>query len=84
VLQPLANQVVVQAGRKAHVTPGGTVLPEKAKGTWLPQRGSYEEAVLSWDEQVEAAFRRRIPGGPTRRDRPGAASVGRAIRRATA
>ncbi len=26
---------------------------------WFPQRGSYEEAVLSWYEQIEASFRRR-------------------------
>ena len=25
---------------------------------WFPLRGSYEEAVLSWHEQVESSFRR--------------------------
>lgn len=26
---------------------------------WLPLRDSYEEAVLTWYEQVESSFRRR-------------------------
>lgn len=26
---------------------------------WDPLRGSWEEAVLSWNEQVEATFRRK-------------------------
>jgi hypothetical protein len=26
---------------------------------WFPLRGSWEEAVLSWNEQVENSFRRR-------------------------
>jgi hypothetical protein len=26
---------------------------------WVPRVGSYEEAVLSWHEQVEASFRQR-------------------------
>jgi len=26
---------------------------------WFPLRGSWEEAVLSWNEQVEISFRRR-------------------------
>jgi len=26
---------------------------------WFPLRGSWEEAVLSWNEQVEATFRRK-------------------------
>jgi len=26
---------------------------------WLPTSGSWEEAVLSWPEQIELAFRRR-------------------------
>jgi hypothetical protein len=26
---------------------------------WFPLQGSYEEAVLSWHEQVEMSFRRR-------------------------
>ena len=26
---------------------------------WFPARGSYEEAVLSWYEQIELSFRRR-------------------------
>lgn len=26
---------------------------------WFPLRGSYEEAVLSWYEQIELSFRRR-------------------------
>lgn len=26
---------------------------------WFPLRGSYEEAVLSWYEQIEMSFRRR-------------------------
>ncbi|GEM_PF-1637043 len=26
---------------------------------WLPLQGSYEEAVLSWYEQIESSFRRR-------------------------
>ena len=26
---------------------------------WSPARGSYEEAVLSWYEQIELSFRRR-------------------------
>ncbi len=29
------------------------------EGGWFPLRGSYEEAVLSWHEQIEASFRRR-------------------------
>ena len=29
------------------------------EGGWFPLRGSYEEAVLSWYEQIEASFRRR-------------------------
>ena len=28
-------------------------------GGWFPMRGSYEEAVLSWYEQIEMSFRRR-------------------------
>jgi hypothetical protein len=27
--------------------------------SWSPLQGSYEEAVLSWYEQVEMSFRRR-------------------------
>lgn len=26
---------------------------------WFPVRGSYEEAVLSWQEQIDQSFRRR-------------------------
>jgi len=26
---------------------------------WAPLRGSYEEAVLNWYEQIESSFRRR-------------------------
>jgi len=26
---------------------------------WVPRPGSYEESVLSWQEQIDAAFRRR-------------------------
>ena len=26
---------------------------------WLPLKGSYEEAVLDWYEQIETSFRRR-------------------------
>lgn len=26
---------------------------------WFPARGSYEEAVLSWHEQIDQSFRRR-------------------------
>ena len=26
---------------------------------WFPARGSYEEAVLSWQEQIDQSFRRR-------------------------
>ncbi len=26
---------------------------------WLPRKDSYEEAVLSWYEQIESSFRRR-------------------------
>lgn len=29
------------------------------EGGWFPLRGSYEEAVLNWYEQIEASFRRR-------------------------
>jgi hypothetical protein len=29
------------------------------EGSWSPAEGSYEEAVLSWQEQIEASFRRR-------------------------
>ncbi len=34
----------------------------KAQGNevvWQPLQGSYEEAVLSWHEQIEMSFRRR-------------------------
>ena len=38
-------------------------MSERPQGTteagWFPLRGSYEEAVLSWYEQVEMSFRRR-------------------------
>ena len=40
-----------------------SVMTERAHGAadagWNPLRGSYEEAVLSWYEQVEMSFRRR-------------------------
>lgn len=26
---------------------------------WFPAQGSYEEAVLSWQEQIDQSFRRR-------------------------
>ncbi len=26
---------------------------------WFPAQGSYEEAVLSWHEQIDQSFRRR-------------------------
>jgi hypothetical protein len=35
---------------------------EKGRATeagWFPLQGSYEEAVLSWYEQIESSFRRR-------------------------
>lgn len=36
---------------------------------WFPLRGSYEEAVLSWYEQVEMSFRRReLEAQQARRD----------------
>lgn len=35
---------------------------------WFPAQGSYEEAVLTWHEQIEQSFRRRYQetqrGGP--------------------
>ena len=33
---------------------------------WLPAYGSWEEAVVSWHEQVETAFRRKLPKFPSR------------------
>ena len=42
---------------------------------WFPAGGSYEEAVLSWHEQIEMSFRRRelaaqrtVEESPTRRE----------------
>lgn len=29
---------------------------------WLPMPGSWEEAVLDWNEQIEATFRRQQEG----------------------
>lgn len=34
-------------------------MEEKRQGIWPPREGSWEEAVLTWSEQVEASFRRR-------------------------
>jgi len=31
------------------------------KTGWLPVQGSYEESVMSWHEQIELSFRRRVP-----------------------
>lgn len=31
----------------------------RLRSRWQPLPGSWEEAVLSWPEQVESAFRRR-------------------------
>lgn len=46
---------------------------------WFPLRGSYEEAVLSWYEQIEMSFRRREfeaqRAGREERMRPGEGSV---------
>ena len=42
---------------------------EEKTGGWFPLRGSWEEAVLSWNEQIESSFRRRELGsvrGPVR------------------
>ena len=36
---------------------------------WLPRAGSWEEAVLTWQEQVERVFRHQRPLGP---EAPGA------------
>jgi len=49
---------------------------------WFPLRGSWEEAVLSWNEQVDMALRRRkgagllsqdgeLKGGPAELDSSG-------------
>ena len=40
----------------------GAATVEARRGNevgWFPTRGSYEEAVLSWYEQIEISFRRR-------------------------
>jgi hypothetical protein len=40
----------------------GVVAVERLRvneGGWDPARGSYEEAVLTWYEQIEQSFRRR-------------------------
>jgi len=38
----------------------GTVDRRQANEVgWFPAGGSYEEAVLSWHEQIEMSFRRR-------------------------
>ena len=31
----------------------------KTEVGWSPAQGSYEEAVLSWQEQIDQSFRRR-------------------------
>jgi hypothetical protein len=38
---------------------------------WQPVEGSYEEAVLSWQEQIELTFRRRelLPRAGIQRER---------------
>jgi len=36
---------------------------------WLPRPGSYEEAVLTWFEQFERAFRKYEAGARTRTPR---------------
>jgi hypothetical protein len=33
--------------------------PKVVETAWRPAGGSYEEAVLSWHEQIESSFRRR-------------------------
>ena len=33
--------------------------PHANETGWFPAKGSYEEAVLSWQEQIERSFRRR-------------------------
>ena len=33
---------------------------------WLPLPGSWEEAVLTWNEQIEASFRRQQEAAPGR------------------
>ncbi len=58
-------------------------MSERPQGTadvgWNPLRGSYEEAVLSWYEQVEMSFRRRaLDARRTRHEvevRPGEATA---------
>ena len=50
---------------------------------WQPLRGSYEEAVLSWHEQIEMSFRRRemeaqseMPPGALRQEEVAPIAVG--------
>lgn len=49
---------------------------------WSPLRGSYEEAVLSWYEQIEMSFRRRALDAqrarPATRVQPGGRKPARA------
>jgi hypothetical protein len=59
MLQPLEDPVVVQAGEGQETGAGKVALPDATRRGWPPREGSYEEAVLSWHEQVEVAFRRR-------------------------
>ena len=59
MLQPLEDPVVVQAGEGQETRAGGIVVPDATRRDWPPREGSYEEAVLSWHEQVEVVFRRR-------------------------
>jgi len=48
---------------------------------WVPLAGSYEEAVLSWHEQVDASFRQREALAARRRGptHDGRFSIGRAV-----
>ena len=52
-------------------------LTQTYDGGWRPARGSYEEAVLSWQEQIERARERQQEGelaAPDPLPRPGAAT----------
>ncbi len=54
--------VLCSARRRAVRSANGTSAVERRRGDevgWYPRTGSYEEAVLTWYEQVELSFRHR-------------------------
>ncbi len=57
---PVWRMDLTAGKRCAEIEGWGMAREQIIRTGWLPVQGSYEESVMSWQEQIELSFRRRV------------------------